>query len=147
MPKIFGTSLLGILAASVALYFVGFLIYGILFQDQWLAFNNMTMEEATAINQNLGAMMYVFGFLITILQVVGLSYVLQQSGASLLGTCAKIGAIIAALFALPLMAYAVLYEGRSTNALWLDFGHILIGYALAGAVLSFFRGKDAIDPA
>lgn len=146
MPKIFGTNLLGILAATIAFYMVGFLIYGILFQDQWLALNDMTMAQAEAINADLGPMMYVGGLLMTFMQVLGLNYVLNQSGASLLGTCAKIGAIIAVLIALPLMAYASLYEGRALGALWMDFGHILIGYVAACIVLSFFRGKDAIDP-
>jgi len=143
MPKLHGTSLLGILAAAVALYLLGFLVYGILFGEQWMAWNEMTLEDATAINEKLGPMMYVYGFLISLLQVVGLNWVLQQSGASVLSTCAKIGAFVGVLIILPVMCYAVLYEGRSVNALLLDFVHSLIGMVLAGTVLSFFRGKDA----
>lgn len=144
MPKIFGTSLLGILAATIVFYMVGFLIYGILFSEQWMAFAGMTEAEALARNEQLGPMMYVWGLVITLMQVLGLSYVLQQSSASTLPTCAKIAAIMAALFALPVMAYSWLYEGSSANLLGMDFMHLLIGYVLAGIVMSFFRGKDAI---
>ena len=144
MPKIFGTSLLGILAATAVFYLLGFLIYGILFQEMWLAASGMTEAEAKAIGEARGAMMYVWGILITLLQVLGIAYVLQQSSASVLATCAKIGAILAILIALPLMGYGWLYEGKSANGLMLDFGHILVGYALVGVVLSLFRGKDAI---
>ena len=42
------------------------------------------------------------------------------------------------------MAYASVYEGRSINGFYIDLGHIFVGYCLAGAVLSFFRGKDAV---
>ena len=139
-----GTRLLGILAAAVAFYFLGFLIYGILFSEQWMALNDMTEADALARNAELGPMMYIWGILITIAQVLGLNYILNQAGASTLGTCAKIGAKIAVLIALPLMAYAWLYEGRAAGALGLDFGHILVGYVLACIVLSFFRGKDAV---
>ncbi len=144
MPKIFGTSLVGILAATIAFYMVGFLWYGIVFNDQWMVANGIAEAAAKAHAEQMGPMMYVGGLVVTLAQVLGLAYILNHASASLLVTCAKIGAIIAVLIALPLMAYSVLYEGRSLNALWLDLGHILIGYIIACAVLSFFRGKDAI---
>jgi len=147
MPKINGTGLLGILAATAVLYLVGFLWYGILFSDAWAAATGMTEAETTAIGEKLGPMMWVWGILISLVQVLGLNYILNQSSASLMGTCLKICAIVALLIAVPLMAYASLYEGRSINGLFLDSGHILVGYSLAGVVLSFFRGKDAIGDA
>ena len=144
MPKIFGTSWAGILAATVIFYLLGFLWYGVVFSEMWMAFNGITMEEATAQSEKLGAMMYVAGIIITLLQVLGLAYILNHASASVLMTCVKICAIIAVLIALPMMMYAHVYEGRSHQAVGLDFAHILIGYALVGAILSFFRGKDAI---
>jgi len=141
MPKIFGTSWLGIIAATVAFYLIGFLWYGILFSDQWMAANGITEEAAKA---STAAMVYVWGILITLAQVLGLAYILNHASASLLITCAKIGGIIAILIALPLMAYSVLYEGRAINALWIDLAHILIGYVVACTVLSFFRGKETV---
>ncbi len=145
MPKIFGTSLVGILAATVVFYLLGFLWYGILFDDQWMVANGIAEEAAKAHAEAMGPMMYVWGIVITLAQVLGLAYILHHASASVLMTCAKIGAIIAILIALPLMAYSVLYEGRSINALGLDLAHILIGYILVCVVLSFFRGKDAIE--
>lgn len=144
MPKIFGTSLAGILVATIVFYLLGFLWYGIVFSEMWMAFNGITMEEATAQSEKLGAMMYVAGIIITLLQVLGLAYILHHASASVLMTCVKICAIVAVLIALPLMMYAHIYEGRSHQAVGLDFAHVLIGYALVGAILSFFRGKDAI---
>ena len=144
MPNIQGTSLVGIIAATIVLYFVGFLWYGFLFSEPWLAAAGLTEAEAKAIGDGLGPMMFVYGILITLVQVFGLNYILQQSSASVLGTCVKICATIAILIALPIMAYASLYEGRPISGLGIDLGHILIGYCLVGAVLSFFRGKDAL---
>ena len=142
MPKIFGTNLLGIVLATLAFYMVGFLIYGILFGEAWMDYAGMTEADANARNAELGAMMFVWGLVITLVQVLGISYVLQQAGASVLGTCAKIGAILATCFALPVMAYNWLYQGSSINLLGLDFAHLLLGYVLAASVMSFFRGAE-----
>jgi len=144
MPKIFGTSLTGILLATVVFYMLGFLWYGILFSDMWMAANDITEAAAEAHAAKLGVMMWIGGILITLLQVLGLAYILNHANASMLGTCVKIGAVIAVLIALPILLYAHIYAGVSHQAVLLDFAHMLIGYVLVGAVLSFFRGKDAI---
>ncbi len=139
MPKIFGTNLLGILAATIVFYTVGWLWYGMLFMEQWAALTGTEtggdMEMTTIIG----------GLLITLLQVLGISYILQHAGASTLATCVKICAIIALLLALPLLAYAMIYENGPRALFHIDASHIFVGYILVGAVLSFFRGKDAID--
>jgi len=49
------------------------------------------------------------------------------------------------LFALPLLAYGTLYEMELAKLLAIDFAYSLVGYGLIGAVLSLFRGKDAIS--
>ena len=144
MPKIFGTSLVGILLATIALYMVGFLWYGIIFEKMWLSLSGITKEAAQTSMEAMGAMGYIWGLLISLAQVLGLAYILHQSNASLLLTCAKIGAVIAVLIALPLMAYSSLYGDVPTALLGLNFGHTLVGYIIACAVISFFRGKDAI---
>jgi len=144
MPKIFGTSILGILAATIVFYGFGYLWYGTLFHEVWVAASTMTEEAATAHVQKLGAMMYVWGVLIVLVQVLGLAFILNHAGASKLVSCAKIGAIIALLIAVPLLAYEALYAGTSLKLLKVDIAHILIAYVLVGTILSFFRGKDAI---
>lgn len=143
MPKIFGTSLLGILAATIVFYILGILWYGPIFGETWLALSGMTKEAAGARMEAMGPMFYVWGLLITIAQVIGLSYVLQQAGASVLGTCAKIGVILAVLFVLPFTGYASLYGDIPVKLMMVDFGHLLVGWTLSCIIMSFFRGKDA----
>ncbi len=147
MPKLFGTNILGILLGALAMWLFGSLWYGGIMNEAWLEVNNMTKEMAEAKLQETGmAKSLIGGFLLSLLSTIGLSYVLQQSGASLLATCAKICAIIAALVVLPIMGYSVLHEGYPVKGLMIDFTYVFIGFILAGAVMSFFRGKDAIDP-
>lgn len=104
----------------------------------------LTEEAAKAHAEKLGPMMYIYGLLITLVQVLGINYVLNQAGASVLATCAKIGALLAILISVPIMLYRPLYEGGGMGSIGIDIPHILIGYVLAGVVLSFFRGQDAI---
>ena len=143
MPKIFGSSLVAILAASIALYLTGFMVYGVLFSEQWLELVGMSEAEAMARNEELGAMMFVWGFLITLVQVVGLAWVMNHVGASNLGTSIKVAAMLAVLIVLPVLSYNWLYEGRAFGVVLMDFGHLLVGYSLACAILGFFRGKDS----
>ena len=140
MPKIFGTNLLGILAATIAFYLLGWLWYGALFMERWAELTG------TPTGGDMDPVVMIKGFIITLVQVLGLSYILQHAGASTLQTCVKICAIIAVLIALPLIAYNVVYEGRHKELFLIDASHILLGYVIVGAVISFFRGKDAIDP-
>jgi len=105
----------------------------------------MTEEAAKAKADAMGLMMYFWGVLITLAQVLGLAFVLNHASASVAATCAKICAVIAVLIALPLMAYGAIYgTAYPVKLLGIDFAHILIGYTLIGIILSFFRGKEAI---
>ena len=142
MPKIFGTNILGILAASIALYLIGFAWYSALFGQQWQALTGITEEMGHANMEKLGPMFFVYGLLITLGQVLGLAYILQHASAARLVTCVKICVIIAALIALPIIAYDSLYGFVPLKLLYIDIGHLLVGYSIVGMILSFFRGKD-----
>ena len=57
MPKIFNTSWLTVLLATIVFYLIGFTVYGILFQDIWLAASGMTQAQTEALAQAQGPMM------------------------------------------------------------------------------------------
>ena len=94
-------------------------------------------------NEALGPMMFVWGLLITLAQVLAIAIFLKKANVSSAGKGLLKGAILATLFALPVMAYNWLYQGSSANLLGLDYMHLLVGYSIAGAVLGFFRSKSA----
>jgi len=142
MKDIFGSSWVAILVATIAFYMVGFLIFGVLFSEQWLELAGMTEADAMARNEELGAMMYVWGLALTLAQVLGLAWVMNHVGASEIGTSLKVGATIAILFALPILGYNWLYEARPAAAVGIDIGHLLIGYMLSCAILGAFRSRD-----
>ena len=141
MPKVFGSSLVAVLAATIVFYMVGFMIFAVLFSEQWLALVEMTEADAIARNEELGAMMFVWGLAITIAQVLGLAWVLDQASADDVGSAIKIGVVLALLIALPVLGYNWLYEGRAAGAIGIDLGHMLVGYTLVCAILGYFRSR------
>ena len=143
MPKVFGSSLLAIILATILFYMIGFVIYGLLFSEQWLAYAGMTEGEALARNEALGPMMYIWGLILTLAQVLGIALFLKKANVNSARKGLIKGVMLATLFALPVMAYNWLYQGSSANLLGLDYVHLLIGYSVAGAVLGFFRSKSA----
>ncbi|MEP3655504.1 MAG: DUF1761 domain-containing protein [Litorimonas sp.] len=145
MPKIFNTSWLAVILATVAFYMVGFVWYAFLFQDIWLAASGMTLAETEAMAEAQGAMMFVWGLLITLAQALGLLWVINLAGAKRLPKCLEIAFWLFLMIAAPLLTYACLYDGYSLNGILVDFGHILIGYLLMAAIYAVFRGKDAVD--
>lgn len=145
MPKIFNTSILAVLLATLAFYMIGFAWYGFLFQDIWLASSGMTQAETEAMAQAQGAMMFVWGLLITLAQALGLLWVINLAGAKRLPACLSAAFWLFTMIAAPLLAYACLYGGYNLQGILVDYGHILLGYLAMGAIYAAFRGKDKLE--
>lgn len=143
MPRIFNTSWAAVLLATLIFYMIGFAWYGFIFEDIWLAASGMTAAQIEAMAQAQGAMMFVWGILITIAQALGLLWVINLSGARRLPSCLKIAFWLFVMIAAPLLAYSCLYGDYSLSGILVDYGHILTGYLAMGAVYAFFRSKDA----
>ncbi|MBI1393662.1 MAG: DUF1761 family protein [Alphaproteobacteria bacterium] len=137
MPRILGLNIVGVLIASVAFYFVGFLLYGLLFADLWMSAQGIA--EADFEGQNTGAYM-AGGFLITALQVIGLGLTLGWRKAMDMGAAIRTAIILWAFFALPFSHYSYLYEPHHNPALLaIDAGHLLVGWVVSAIVLTLFK--------
>lgn len=106
--------------------------------EKWMTLQGLPMDG------DMKVMPMVWGFIITVIQVIGINYVLHQSSASQLSTCAKIAAILGLLLAVPFTAYASIYAGAPLELFMIDASHMLVGFVVAAIILSFFRGKDAL---
>ncbi len=145
MPKIFNTSWLAVGLATLAFYIVGFIWYSFIFHDVWLAASGMTEAEAKAAGEAKGAMMFVWGIILTLAQALGLLWVINLAGAKRMPACLKTAFWLFAMIAAPLLSYACLYGDYSLHGILVDFGHILIGYLAMAAIYAAFRGKDKIE--
>ena len=96
-------------------------------------------------SRNKGAMMFVWGLLLTLAQALGLLWVLNLAGAKRLAASLKTAFWLFVMIAAPLLAYTCLYGTYPLEGILMDYGHILLGWLAMGAIYAAFRGKDKID--
>jgi len=137
MPRIAGVNLLGGVLAGVAIYFVGFIWFGALFQDLWVNANGYTEEQLTA-NFN-PAVVFGGGAIIPLILAFAIGWLLKVTNTNGLVPSMIFSAKLALVIAAPILAYSFVYNVyHSSTDLLLDIGHSLVGFILGGAVLSFF---------
>lgn len=125
---------IAVLAASVAFFVIGALWYGLIFSDAWMAAMGVTEEEAGS------PAWMILGFVITVMQVIGLALVLKWKGDAKPAAAATTAALLWALFALPFTLYGYAYTpGHNMTLLMIDAAHLLVGWVVAAAVLTMFK--------
>lgn len=136
MPKLFGLNPIAIIAASIAFYFVGFLIYGVFFVDLWMQVEGVDPVDA----QGADPGRLLLGFMITVPQVIGLGLVLKWRDIQNVAGAVVTALALWAVFGLMLMAYDTVYiPGYSAAGLFIDGLHILLGWLLASVVLTIIK--------
>ena len=154
MPKIAGVNLLGVLLAAVAMFFIGFIWYGVLFQEPWMAANGMFFVDpakeyiqwlsadgiqSTATAMGPDPMVMLAGFVLSLVLSFGLGWHMQQKNISKLSTAVLFGLWISLLIGLPLVAYDTVYTPyRSLMGFFVDGSHAIATIIAACAVLSSF---------
>ncbi|HNS86515.1 MAG TPA: DUF1761 domain-containing protein [Parvularculaceae bacterium] len=131
MPKL---NPAGIAIATVAFFLLGYLWYGFLFAEAWMAAEGLTEEDAG------DPVWMVPGLVITAMQVIGLAIVLKWKGAEGMSDAVKTAVILWAFFALPFSAYAYIYTpAHNLTLLMIDAGHLLVGWVAAAAILARYK--------
>lgn len=134
MPKLFGLNLLGVLVASVAFFLIGWLWYGVLFVDMWMAEMGLAEEDAGSPLWMIG------GFIITVMQVIGIGLAMKWKNAAGLNGAVMTAVVLWLVFALPFSAYGYLYSpAHSTTLLMIDASHLLIGWVVSAAILALIK--------
>lgn len=131
MPRIFGHDLLAVIAAAVAIYVIGFLIYALLFSEFWMAQYGYTADSFAGHEWKM-----FLGPVMPILTTLGLAALFQAANASGLNAHIRIGVIAWAGFSLSTLLYGFVYGIAMTKAaLALDAVHLLLGILAASAIL------------
>ncbi len=134
MPKILGLNLLGILAGSVAMFVLGWLWYGMIFMDKWMALMGMTPDPSG----DMAMAPMIYGFINVMVVTIGIGLVLKWLNVSKLMTALKYGLILCVCFALTTEAYVMIYAGSSSELFLINGSYNLVGYALVAAIWSYF---------
>ncbi|GJL91957.1 DUF1761 domain-containing protein [Hyphococcus sp.] len=136
MPKILGLNLIAVIAASVAFFLVGYLWYGVMFSDAWMAAAGIPSEAADAESP----VWMAGGFLITLLQVIGLGLVLKWKGDATPTAAATTAAVLWFFIALPFCHYSYLYmPGHNATMLMIDASHLLVGWVVSALILRLIK--------
>ncbi|MGY6662031.1 MAG: DUF1761 domain-containing protein [Glycocaulis sp.] len=131
MPRIFGHDLLAVIAAAVAIYIIGYLIYGLVFSAFWMEQYGYTADSFAGHEWRM-----FLGPVMPILTVLGLAALFQTANASGLKAHLRIGFIVWAGFSLSTLLYGFAYAITMTpGALALDAVHLLLGILAASAIL------------
>ena len=125
-----------VLAAAVAIYAIGFVIYGLVIPpESWMAMSGISQAEMEAVGQSR----MMFGPLMPILTAVFLAVILQWGGVSTVSTGVRWAVTIAFASAIPTVLYGWVYGVGPIEATVIDAAHLLLGHAAAGAILGGWR--------
>lgn len=132
MPRLIGHNLIFILLAAVAMYLIGWLWYGVLFESL------MTETEPTPAWRMWGV-----GILIPVMFAIGLAMVTNRIDGSGLYHYWRVAITCGVFFAMATALYAFAYDPEFTPALALaDIGHLLVVFSAGGIILSFGRSTE-----
>lgn len=124
------------LAAAVAFYALGFVIYGMLVPEEtMLAWSNLTREEMDAV----GPSRMPFGALMPLATALFLAILFKWGGVDSAAKGARWGMVVAFASAIPTVWYGWVYGVGPAEEALLDSAHLLLGHAIVGAILGNWR--------
>ena len=135
MPRVAGVNPSGVALAALAMWFVGFLWYGVIFADVWMEALGITSDDFAG----QSPLWMAAGFLIELVLAFGLAWLIKRMDVAGVGACVLTCLVVAVLIAVPVLAYQLVYQPLHSVAAWLiDTTHVLATFAAAGAILSYF---------
>ena len=142
MPRIFGVNIIAWLVATLALYFTGFVFYGLLFSQLWVGLWGFTDAQMQAAEAGTGLSM-ALGFVISLATALFLGIALKAFGANGMKDALTKAVLLWAGFAVTTLAYDTVYAMQPALLLVLDAAHLLVGFLAAAAVLTAMDGTGS----
>jgi len=139
MPRIFGLNIIGVLASAIALYFVGFLFYGLFFADLWMGLQGFTEAQMLAADENM-ALGMVHGFIISLVTAIFIGLALERFGGDGMMSAIKSAVLLWAGFAVTTLAYGFVYAMQPVMLFVLDASHLLVGFVVVAVVQTALDG-------
>jgi hypothetical protein len=130
-----GINWLAVIAAAVAVYALGFVIYGMLIPEESLtAMSGITeSEKAVAMSRMM------FSPVMPVLTAVFLAVLFKWGQVASAMKGAQWAMVVALASAIPTCLYGWVYGGASTDMTLLDSTHLLLGHIAAGAILGGWK--------
>ena len=130
-----GINWLAVIVAAIAIYAIGFVIYGMLIpEDRLMAMMDISeAEKATAMSR------MPFSVVMPIMTAVFMAVLFKWGQVADAASGAKWAIVVALASAVPTMLYGWVYGGIDTNMTMIDVSHLLLGHIAAGAILGGWK--------
>ena len=132
--RVMGHNVFAIIVAAIAIWAIGFLLYVVLFQAQWMAWMGITEEE---MQQDNGRMPFMV--VMPFLQAIGLSLAVKWRNAPGWMGGLMTGVLLAIFLTIAGRMYGWVYSFEPTELFGLDSLHFLLTHAVAGAILGAWK--------
>ena len=119
-----GINWLAVLAAAIAIYVIGFVIYGLLFPEETEAVASARMP---------------FGVVMPLMTAIFLGILVKWGSVGDAAAGARWGAVVALASAVPAMLYGWVYGAVPTETTLIDSAHLLLGHVVAGTILGGWK--------
>lgn len=134
--RICGINWIAALVAAIAIYAVGFLIYGVLIDPEtWMDAAGITPEQMQAV----GMSRMPFSPIMPLMTAFGMAFLFKWGGVTGAGNGLKWAGLIALTSAIPTMLYGWVYGVGPLHATLIDCAHLLIGHLVAGVILASWK--------
>jgi hypothetical protein len=124
-----GINWVGVVVALIVGQVIGFLWYGMIFEEQWMALSGVTAADVEA-----GPSM-ALGVVNQLVVAIGLAWLINKTGAATLVGGATAGLLAGFFFAATATAQNFIYGGADTGLIPIDIGYLLVAYTAMGAVI------------
>lgn len=132
--RVMGHNVLAIIVAAIAIWLIGFLLYVVIFAEQWMGWMELTDAQKNTDNGRMP-----FMIVMPFLQAIGLSLAVKwRNAAGLMGGLTT-GVLMAIFFSIAARLYGWVYSFEVTELLGLDSVHFLLTHAVAGAILGVWK--------
>ena len=134
--RIAGVNIVAVLVAAVAIYLVGFLIFGVIVDPaRWMASAGITPEQAAAV----GTSRMAYSVVMPLMTAGFMAVLFNWANVTGLANGAKWGAMIALASAIPALLYGWVYGVGDCFGPMLDSTHMLVGHIIAGGILAAWK--------
>lgn len=134
------TNYAAVVVAAVAYWLLGAVWYGVAFGKQWMALENMSMEQAKSMNPVLP---YIVSFVLNVLIAYSLAQICIWRNANTAGRGASVGVLLWIGFVGPITYTTYMYEMRPKELFAINEFYPLAGMVLMGTIIGAWTKKAA----
>lgn len=128
-----------LLVSALAIYAIGFALYGLLFSEAWLAWSGYTEEGLAEEGWRMA-----LSPIMPLLLATGVGAVLHWGKPADLSGALRLGVVVWLLLLLPTRLYGWVYGNQPLGLLLLDGGHLLANSLVAAGIQHAWPKKGVV---